>query len=75
MCVFAHHILLDKVERIALADRQAQMTVAIAQRWEDWTPIDVMERVSDWEAWLAHDPTDTDEARADARFRELLEVA
>jgi hypothetical protein len=42
---------------LALSDRQAQLTAALMLQAEDYTPIDVDERVSSWEAWLAQDPT------------------
>jgi hypothetical protein len=31
-------------------------------------------RIAEWERWLVHDPNDTEEARAAARDRELLEA-
>jgi hypothetical protein len=51
------------------------MTVALTERWEDFTPITVEERVDQWEQWLAHDPADTQEARDERRIREIMEAA
>lgn len=31
-------------------------------------------RIAAWERWMEHDPNDTDEARAEARIRELMEA-
>jgi hypothetical protein len=53
----AHAVLVERVRQVALADRQAQLTAALTLQAENYTPIDVDERVAAWEAWLVHDPT------------------
>jgi len=62
------------VERLAIADRQA-LAAATLGRVENFEWLDVDKYVGEWERWLTHDPADTDEARADARMRELMEEA
>jgi hypothetical protein len=52
------------------------LTAAAVNRRQEYTPLNVMERIDEWEAWLAHDPGDTQEARDERRIRELMgEVA
>lgn len=63
---------VEQVERQALADRQAEMSVAIAERWEDYEPVSVAARVDAWAEWLASNPNDSEEARTEARIRELM---
>jgi hypothetical protein len=64
------------VERLAVADRQALLTAAAVNGAQEYTPLDITERLDEWEAWLAHDPGDTQEARDERRIRELMgEVA
>jgi len=61
------------VERLAIADRQA-LAAATLGRVENFEWLDVDSYVGEWERWLAHDPNDTEEARAAARMRELMEA-
>ena len=53
-------MLLERVERSALAFAA--------------DPADAARHIEAWEQWLVHDPNDTEEARAEARDRELLEA-
>jgi hypothetical protein len=66
------------VERLAIADRQALLTAAAINGAQDYTPIDVGERVEAWRVWLASDPAEqpVGESFADrvARFQEQVEA-
>lgn len=53
----AHSVLLEQVERLALADRAALLTAAVMRDAENYQPLDPAERVREWETWLASDPT------------------
>jgi hypothetical protein len=66
---------IEQVERQALADRQAALTVAIAERWEDYEPVSVTERVAAFDEWLNADPNDSEEARAARHIAELTGAA
>jgi hypothetical protein len=44
------------VERLAIADRTALLTAAAVNGAENYTPVDVGERVESWRAWLVTDP-------------------
>jgi hypothetical protein len=68
-------LLLEQVERQAVADRQAELAVAIAERWEDYAPISIGERLAAFEAALNADPSDSDEARVEAQIQRLRGVA
>jgi hypothetical protein len=69
-------VLLEQVERIAVADRQAGLTAAVMARDESYTPVDVFARLEEWEAWLASEPgaQPAGESFADhvARFEEQV---
>lgn len=52
-----HAVRLEQVRQVALVDRQAELTAALMLHADNYTPIDVEGRVSDWEARLASDPT------------------
>ena len=67
-------MLRERAERVAVAAYQADRTAGLIRGVED-EPMGVAERMAVWERWLTHDPADTDEARADARMRELMEEA
>jgi hypothetical protein len=66
------------VERLAIADRQALLTAAAINGAQDYTPVDVGERVDTWRAWLASDPNAqaAGESFADrvARFQQQVEA-
>lgn len=64
----------QQVWEVALADRAAGR-VRAAEEGQPSELVDPARAVSDWEAWLAHDPDDTEEARIESRVRELMEVA
>lgn len=68
-------MLLERVERQALADRTAEVSVAVAERWEDYTPLSVEDRIEAFDKWLVSDPGDTEDARAERHVRELMGVA
>jgi hypothetical protein len=53
-------VLRERTERVALAFAD--------------DPADAARHVEAWERWLVHDPNDTEQARAEARDRELLEA-
>lgn len=74
MCDIAYTVLSEQVERVALADRQAELTVAISRGAEDYRPINVAARVAEFEALLASDPNQSTDARVARRMRELLEA-
>ena len=71
-------MLLEQVERLAIADRQALLTAAAINGAQDYTPVDVGERVEAWRAWLASDPegSPSGESFADrvARFQRQVEA-
>jgi hypothetical protein len=70
-------VLLEQMERVAVADRQAGMTAAVMARDENYTPLDVFARLEEWEAWLAADPSEqpAGESFADRviRFQQAVE--
>jgi hypothetical protein len=68
-------VLLEDVRATALADRQAELSAAIAGGWEDYEPISIAERVAAFEATLAADPAESVEARDEQHVRELRGVA
>jgi hypothetical protein len=68
-------VLLEDVRGQALADRQAELSAAIAGGWEDYEPISIAERVAAFEAALAADPAESAEARDEQHIRELRGVA
>jgi predicted component of type VI protein secretion system len=68
-------LLLEQMERQALADRQAEMSVAITERWEDYSPVNVAERLEAFDEWLNADPSDSEEARAQRHIAELTGAA
>ena len=67
-------MLRDRAERVAVADRQAELTAAITLRAEDYTPLDVTARIAEFDRVLATGPDDTEEARVERRIRELMEA-
>ena len=68
-------LLLERVERQALADRQAALGVAIAERWEDYEPVSIPAAIAEFEARLDADPNDSEEARAARHIAELTGAA
>ena len=66
------------MERLAIADRTALLTAAAINQVENYTPVDVGERVESWRAWLATDPAakPAGESFADrvARFQRQVEA-
>lgn len=71
MCDVAHEVLRGRAERAALAVFQAE--VIAKKLGADVEPVPPEAHVAEWERWLVHDPADTDEARTEARLRELME--
>jgi hypothetical protein len=65
------------VERLAIADRTALLTAAAVNGRENYTPVDVGERISQWREWLASDqeaqPAGESFADRVARFGEQVQ--
>lgn len=69
-------MLLERVERQALADRQARMTAAALLRNGDlseYTPLSIDSEIAAFDEWLVSDPADTPEARERELSRRYLE--
>lgn len=64
-------LLVERVERRALADRQALSTAALVLQAKGWKPFEVETAVAEFEAWL-DDDVESREAAVEARMRELM---
>lgn len=73
VCDVAYLVLIERVERRALADRQALLTAAAMRGLENYQPLSVDEAIADFDEWLNSDPADTPEARDHALSRRYLE--
>lgn len=66
------------MERVAVSDRQAGLTAAVMAGAENYTPVNVDERIEGWRAWLASDPSaqPAGESFADrvSRFQQQVEA-
>jgi len=71
VCDLAHALLVERVERVALADRAALLTAAAVNEAKEYEPVDVDARLAEFDAWLCAEPGG--ESAVDARIRELLE--
>lgn len=68
--------MLERLERLLLADRQAVMTAAAMSGMKDYTPLDVEGQLEAFCEYLVGDPTQprsTVDELADRRARELLD--
>lgn len=76
VCDVAYLALLERVERRALADRQALLTAAAIRDDTDYQPLSLDAAVDAFDAWLISDPAQSPEAiEAEMSRRYLEEVA
>jgi hypothetical protein len=64
-------LIVERLERLLLADRQALMTAAAVNGAENFEPLDVEERLDAFRTYLNSDPTAEDPA--EVLVREMLE--